>query len=369
MKKINVPLLNKMLADGMVVSQKHPTLDICLYNYTRKCTYEKVWNEVTLLCRGLVLDLNYNIVSLPLGKFFNFEEFGPERIEAELRGKKYHVYDKKDGSCGILVEYKGNYLITTRGSFSSEQAIWATELLNNKYLEDVKKLDTDNFTYVFEIVYPTNRIVVSYGDFADIVFLARINKNTGVDEMLEDNIKDLMKPFEVVERFKEYEGLDFEELKALNLANREGFVLHGNGMRIKVKFPDYCRLHSIITNITFRDIWDTLRQNKPLDEILENVPDEFDSWVKEKVEFLNTEFAKTKAEIIRRHAEVVAAIPAGYTKKWFAMKNLTLNKNHFFKGGVFAIEEGKDISASIWDSLYPPHEKPFSSKFNAEDDL
>lgn len=153
MIKINKELLNEMLNGGFVVESKHPSLDIYLYNYTRKCTYEKMWNEVTLLCRGLVLDKNKNIVALPLRKFFNYEEYGTEIIENELRGKKYHVYDKVDGSCGILVEYEGNYMIATRGSFESEQAIWATKLLNEKYLDKVKTLDTDNYTYVFEIVY------------------------------------------------------------------------------------------------------------------------------------------------------------------------------------------------------------------------
>lgn len=97
MINVNKTLLLKMLEEGYIVTQKHDTLDLHLYNYTRKCTYEKMWNEVTLRCRGLILDKDYNIVSLPLEKFFNYEEYGPERIESELRGKKYHVYDKKDG--------------------------------------------------------------------------------------------------------------------------------------------------------------------------------------------------------------------------------------------------------------------------------
>lgn len=97
MISINKELLQKMVDEGFVYEIKHPTLNLYIYNYSRKCTYEKMWNEVTLLCRGLVLDGEKNIVSLPLGKFFNFEEFGPERIESELRGHDYRVYNKADG--------------------------------------------------------------------------------------------------------------------------------------------------------------------------------------------------------------------------------------------------------------------------------
>jgi len=511
MKNINKELLNEMLKGGFVVESKHPSLDIYLYNYTRKCTYEKKWNEVTLACRGLILDADKNIISLPLEKFFNYEEFGPERIEAELRGKSYRVYDKADGcldaetiiytengpktikwicdtkyggnvisyntfinayelkpiiarsvkkniqnwfrivlennieiiitgnqkvwvadiqayrrvdeldgteditffedmdqfpayhtfmkiksiektkhnssrydievkdnhnffangmlvhnSCGILWEYKGNYGIATRGSFESEQAIFATKLLNEKYLGKVKTLDTDNYTYVWEIIFPENRIVVNYDGLADIIFLARINKNTGTDEFLENDIEKIMSPFRVITRYPEYENMSFEELQSLNLSNKEGFVLHGNGMRIKVKFPDYCRLHSIITNITARDIWKTISQGNDVSEILENVPDEFDAWVRNKVDFFNSQFDKLYAEAYDRHNNVLSELPTTYTKKLFAMKNKSLNKEKFWSGLVFAIETRKNVDGIIWNKLYPGHEKPFA---NNDDDL
>ncbi|HRW22627.1 MAG TPA: hypothetical protein P5509_11705 [Bacteroidales bacterium] len=174
-----------------------------------------------------------------------------------------------------------------------------------------------------------------------------------------------MKPFKVTERYKELEHLSFEELQALNIKNKEGFVLHDSNGRIKVKFADYCRLHSIITNITARDIWRTISQGKPVDEILENVPDEFDSWVRGKVEFFNNEYERILSEAKFRHAAVLNDLPKPYTKKWFAMKNLSMNKEKFWKGLVFGIENGSDISEIIWKKLYPAHEKPFMN--NDED--
>lgn len=368
---IDISLLKEMIDGGYIVSQKHPSLDIYLYNYTRKCTYEKMWNEATLNARGLILDGKGNIVSLPLRKFFNYEELTPEARKANCDGKAFKVYHKVDGSCGILWEYEGQYGIATRGSFTSDQAIWATNLLNTKYANALKDLglNTEKFTFVFEIIYKKNRIVVDYGDFEDIVLLAVINKETGVDEwMSEHTVYELGLYFKIVDSEPKLEHKTIDELKELNLPNKEGFVLHfEDGFRVKVKFADYCRLHSIITNITFRDIWNTLRQNKPLDEILENVPDEFDEWVRKKVAFLNKSFADLKVEIEKRHAAVVADLPVGYTKKWFAMKNLSLNKERFFKGCVFAIEDGKDITADIWNKLYPPHEKPFLN--SGDDDI
>ena len=368
MKNINVNLLKQMIADGYIVSQKHPTLDIYLFNYTRKCTYEKMWNDATLMARGLILDANYNIVSLPLGKFFNYEELTDEKKKT-FENRKYRITEKVDGSCGVNFSFSDICGIATRGSFNSDQAIWATNLLNTKYADAIKKLNTKEYTYVFEIIFKRNQIVCKY-DFEDIVLLAIINKYTGKDEWISDETKTFLTSlgFTIVKDFPELENKSFEELKAMNLPNKEGFVLQfENGERIKLKFEDYCRLHSIITNITARDIWETLKLNKPIDEILENVPDEFDEWVRNKIAFLKKQFSDVKSEIEKRHASVIAELPATYSKKWFAMKNMSLNKDRFFKGAVFAMEDGKDLTEKIWDAIYPTHEKPFSSK--VEEDL
>ena len=45
--------------------------DIFIYNYSRSCTLEGVWNEATLQCRGIIVDKDYNILARPFEKFFN----------------------------------------------------------------------------------------------------------------------------------------------------------------------------------------------------------------------------------------------------------------------------------------------------------
>jgi hypothetical protein len=53
---------------------------------------------------------------------------------------------------------------------------------------------------------------------------------------------------------------------------------------MKIKGSEYVRLHKILTNISNRHIWECLKDKKPLDEIIEKVPDEFYNWVKETKE-------------------------------------------------------------------------------------
>ena len=66
--------LNKYLEEGLVQKQVHPTLPLTIWNYTPKVQYENLWDEITLMTRGLVVDDLGNIVARPFAKFFNWEE-------------------------------------------------------------------------------------------------------------------------------------------------------------------------------------------------------------------------------------------------------------------------------------------------------
>ncbi len=77
-----------------------------------------------------------------------------------LKSSNFDVYEKMDGSLGILYWIDDKPFLATRGAFESEQAIKGTELLRKH--QNLNKLNR-NYTYLFEIIYPSNRIVVDYG--------------------------------------------------------------------------------------------------------------------------------------------------------------------------------------------------------------
>lgn len=139
-----IEILEKYHSDGLVHKQKHPHHDLFIWNYSPKVQYEKLWDDITLQCRGLVTNSKGDIVARPFKKFFNYEEYKPEDIPNE----EYVVYEKMDGSLGILFYYN-EWILATRGSFTSPQAIKGKEILKKYPLE---KLDKNN-TYLFEIIY------------------------------------------------------------------------------------------------------------------------------------------------------------------------------------------------------------------------
>ena len=90
-------VLNKYYNDGLLYKQVHPTLPLTIWNYTEKVQYESAWDEITLMCRGLVTDNEGNVVARPFKKFFNIEE------NKHTPTDKFEVYDKMDK---IIKKYK-----------------------------------------------------------------------------------------------------------------------------------------------------------------------------------------------------------------------------------------------------------------------
>ncbi len=339
--KMNIALINEMIEEGFIHVKKHMEAELFIYNYSPKAQYDRIWNEATISCRGLILDSHGNIVARPFQKFFNLGEFENQPIPVE----PFEVYDKLDGSLGISYLLNGRWQIATRGSFHSGQSIKANFILNEKYNHALSKMEAGK-TYLFEIIYPENRIVLDYGEEESLILLAIIENETGKDLPLADI------GFPIVER---YHGLhDIEAIKKIQQERKEGFVLkYESGYRLKVKFDEYVRLHRIMTNVSTLSIWEYLKTGQSLDVIIENVPDEFYDWVKETKEDLESKFRAIELQC-------QTDFKVFESRKDTASYYMTCA----FPAVLFAMLDGKEYAGIIWKTLRPAHAKPF---FNNEE--
>ena len=343
---ISLQELEKYYQDGLLQKQTHPIYDLTIWNYSPKVQYDRLWDDITLQCRGLVTNSNGDIIARPFKKFFNYEEVSIHDTPDE----EFEIFEKMDGSLGILFNYQDEWILATRGSFTSPQAIKGTELLKKyKY----KYLPSD-CTYLFEIIYPENRIVVDYGTEEKLVLLGSIQTNTGKEYNIHnENYEDL--GFEIVMTYKSWgEGYNLLQQEISN--DKEGYVIRfKNGFRMKIKGNEYKRLHRILTNISNRDIWEYLKEGKPLDEILDKVPDEFYHWVKETELNLTSQFIDIKTNIESEFQLLI-------NKKDFALKI----KDNPLKSFLFKRLDSysPQLDKMIWDSLYPTYSKPFKKDEN-----
>jgi RNA ligase len=267
-----------------------------------------------------------------------------------------------DGSLGILFNYEGQWVMATRGSFASDQALKGFFMLQ-KY--DFKKLHKD-YTYLFEIIYDDNRIVVKY-DYEDLVLLGMINTETGyevdlygdgVDVRLKNMVNNL--GFKVV---KKYDGIrDYTELKDKVEQNAEGFVVRfSNGDRMKVKGVEYLRLHKLMTNVSTTSVWEMLSEDKDVLEILKDVPDEFYKKIKmyvQELRYNHYQFGERAGKIYQyfRYGKY-GDRETEPSKKEFALHLQECDTHPKIKALCFMMWDGKSTDKVIWNYLKPEYKK------------
>lgn len=332
--------LTAAVADGYVRERSHPEDPwLNILNYTEKAQYEKAWNHVTRTCRGLIVS-GGEVVARPWAKFFNVGEHDSLDM-TEL----VHVTDKADGSLGILYTAPdGRRAIATRGSFTSEQALHATELYRARY--EGRWVPDPGLTYLFEIVYPGNRIVLDYGDLDDLILLGVVEIESG---------HPYGPQLAATWPGRRVEGFAAETLaEALAIPprpNAEGLVVRyvGSGQMVKIKQDDYVRLHKIITGLSERGVWEHLAGGGTLEQLAAEVPDEFHGWIR-KVGGDLIDHHRVACNLARvEHEQVLHMLPEGFMRKDFALAVA----DNAVKGLLFQLLDGRDIESAVWKLIRP----------------
>jgi len=315
--------LARLVEEGYIVQNPHPTLPLRILNYSHKCMFENKWSYEACVCRGLIVDTEGNVVSRPFPKFFNIGQKGPYIYrDGDQRLVRDEVYDaafllrkseawkspititrKLDGWLGILWHYGGQWGIASRGSFESPGAAYATQ----RFQKFVKYTAVDDIppgiTLLFEIISRETKVVVPYA-FEGLVMLAAVDNGTG-EEYPYDDLQALYRRLNqyavdhpwcrLVERFDK----TVEECMVDDDMEQEGYVaaVYRKGLppvRAKVKLAEYCRLHRILTHVTPQKIWAELaypmapwthhnsRRDWEKDEIKHDMllPKDFTAWVR-----------------------------------------------------------------------------------------
>lgn len=380
-------LFNRMLAEGYVRVQTHPDLPLRIYNYTQNTMFDREWNEVTMNCRGLITTYGGNVVARAFPKFFNYGEPGSAEI---MPHEPVRVMDKADGSLIIVSQYIGHQVVASRGSFTSDQARAAYEMVERLVEEEGYELPAEGDCDLFELVGPSNRIVLSYPE-DDLIYLGSVDeKGRDYQHVGPSTTK---RAVEVME----YTTLA-EALAAPPREHAEGFVVSSlNGRRkVKIKQDDYLRLHAIVTNCSARRLWeyaavhvgkqwivsdqhwasymrlDPAVANKILETtgddwksyLLEGVPDEFHKWVDDTLEDLYSSVTKDVESAYYLWVKA-GDLPSTGSDRWNAVKH-----HHASKQILGSLQQGqfdlKSVTLKAWEHVRPEgDQRPFSQSEDA----
>lgn len=219
--------------------------------------------QIVREARGIIFKIStLTPVCVPFFKFFNVQETNADEID----WSSARVTEKVDGSI-IKVWFDEGWHVSTNGTIDARNASLQTPVGNIQNYFDLffsaenmpenffERLN-ENFTYIFEIVSPFNRVVVPYTTTKIYHLGARSNVS----------MREIDLPLGI-EKPKSYRLSNLEECMQAteNMAfSEEGFVVvDAKWNRVKIKSPAYVSAHHLKNNgvVTMNRVLEMIKQN------------------------------------------------------------------------------------------------------------
>jgi len=210
------------------------------------------YNPIVKEARGIILDMageRPRVVCRAFDKFGNYGEGYVDPID----WSSAVVQEKVDGSIIKVWFDAGAWHISTNSCIDAFKANLSNsnlsfgKIFTSVFPNDKVHLLDQEYTYIFELVSPYNKVVIDYGKEPKIYLLGKRNNETGIEEIPEDLGLPTPDTYPLG-------SLDecIEAANALNDSedeiNYEGFVVVDEYFhRIKVKSPYYVARHHVLT--------------------------------------------------------------------------------------------------------------------------
>lgn len=190
--KYDLKVLDKYVEDGLLIRQKHPVHPLWIYNYSRYCTWNALWDDITIAARGFVVDEDGLLWARPFPKFFNMEQLPGLGIEIP-KDEPFDIYEKRDGCCHgdvILITEDGEKTIKEICETNYNGKVLSFDINNNKAeFKEVEGVSIkDNINNWFEIEIENGTILKLTGNHK--VWLPALNCYRRVDEL--DGIEEFL---------------------------------------------------------------------------------------------------------------------------------------------------------------------------------
>lgn len=150
-------------ANPKLVKMRPAGDSIYVLKYSKSVFYDNLWNEYLEECRGTIVDEDFNLVSRPFTKIYNY---GIEKKAPVLDSStKVTAYRKVNGFMVSMTWHKEDVLVSTTGSTDSDYVTMAKEImLNHAPWEDwqlaLSSADCQGMTFMFECVHPKDPHII-----------------------------------------------------------------------------------------------------------------------------------------------------------------------------------------------------------------
>ena len=153
--------LKEYVESSKLVNMKECGDGIYVLKYKKKVFYDNLWDEYIAECRGTIVDKDFNLVTYPFTKIYNY---GIEK-EAPVLSKdtKVTAHRKVNGFMVAMTWYNNDVLVSTTGSTDSPYVTMAKEMmLTHASWRDWQVLLAKMVgqTVMFECVHPEDPHIV-----------------------------------------------------------------------------------------------------------------------------------------------------------------------------------------------------------------
>ena len=144
-----------------LVSMRETSQGLYVLKYKKRVFYDALWNEYLEECRGTIVDKDFNVVSRPFTKIYNY---GVEAKSPVLSSDTLvTAYRKVNGFMVAMTWYDGDILVSTTGSTDSPYVTMAKEMMLkeqpwNNWTSAVAA--SSGYTLMFECVHPDDPHIV-----------------------------------------------------------------------------------------------------------------------------------------------------------------------------------------------------------------
>ena len=213
----------------MRLCESYPKLRVL--KYSKSVFYDNLWNDFLEECRGTIVDEDFNLISYPFTKIYNYgiEDKSPVLDLSTI----VNAYRKITGVMVAVTWYQGDILISTTGSTDSDYVTMARELIElniDKYRKNCE--EHPDYTFLFECVHKNDPHIIPEQE--GMYLLGCRKKVFGSTIEIYDNC--YFGSF-TVEHIRCTIG---ELLDLVKTVKYEGFVFYtSNGIGAKIKSPYY----------------------------------------------------------------------------------------------------------------------------------
>lgn len=224
-----------VLSNPKLVSVRPAGDGLSILKYRKSVFYDNSWNDYLEFCRGTIVDSDFNLVSIPFQKIYNYgiEARSPKLDSDEM----VHAWRKVNGFMAAITWHNDDLLISTTGSVDSDYVQMIRELIDLDRFRDVCK-SYASYTFMFECVHPKDPHIIP--EKPGLYFLGSRAKLW--DSCVQSDYKSV-RNFENLFGTIPVEYFHLSMGSLLDLAKsvkHEGFVFYtDSGISSKIKSPHY----------------------------------------------------------------------------------------------------------------------------------